>query len=106
MFEENLELLEAKLNGLLSVVREAGIDQEREKELRAAVEDVHYGRFRNEEEYLDLIQGVVRNLRPRVMNSDWQQAWGNIFRQLINDLKSSAAGPGRMIRGLYGPGAL
>jgi len=106
LFEENLELLEAKLNGLLSVVREAGIDQEREKELRTAVENAHYGRFGDEEEYLDLLRGVVRDLRPTVMNSDWQQAWGNIFTQLINDLKSSAGGPGRIIRGLYGPEAL
>ncbi|MBD3180603.1 MAG: butyrate kinase [Candidatus Latescibacteria bacterium] len=106
MFEKNLELLEAKLNGLLSVVKEEGKDQEVEKELRNAVENAHYGRFEDEVEYLDFLQRIVRILKPPVMNRDWQQAWGNIFTQLINDLKSLSAGSGRIISGLYGSGDL
>jgi len=102
LFEDNLELLEAKLNGLLSVVKEVGNYPEMEKELRGAVDNVHYSRFENEREYLDFMRKIARVSRPSEMNREWQQAWGNIFTQLITELKSVGAGPGIIISGLYG----
>jgi len=106
LFDQNLELLEAKLNALLNAVNKNSGPVDVEKDLAEAVEDAHYGRFSNENEYIERIEEIIRAARPPAMIRDWEEAWGNLFSHLAAGMISSERGTEIVISRLFGEGDL
>lgn len=106
MFEKNIEIVEAKLNGLLQAVRESGGGADLETELRKAVDDAHYSRFESEDEYIDFLENIIRLSKPETMNRNWIESWGNLFSHLAGGMLASDRGTEIVISRLFGRGKL
>ena len=102
MFNENLRIVEAKLSALLGVVKETGMAKDIERELVRGSDAVHYNRFNTEDEYLDFFENIVRVSRPILLERDWEEAWGNLFSQLVQSIMVSERGTEIIISRLFG----
>ncbi|HMA77064.1 MAG TPA: butyrate kinase [Candidatus Krumholzibacteriaceae bacterium] len=106
MFEKNLKIVEAKLSALLGALRETGNAQDLERELVRGIDDVHYSKFDTEDQYLEFLENIVRISRPVKLDSNWEEAWGNLFSQFIHSVKASERGTEIIISRLFGKGSL
>jgi phosphate butyryltransferase len=98
-----LEAVEAELNALIDAIYRAGGSKELAKRVFDAAESVHYGKVSKDEELYELLGSVVKATKPPVLSTAWEEAWGNLFSQLIQLILSSASGRGIVISHLFGP---
>ncbi|MDZ7859204.1 MAG: butyrate kinase [Candidatus Krumholzibacteriota bacterium] len=106
MFEKNIKIVEAKISALLGALREAGSAEDIEIELVRGIDAVHYSKFDTEDEYLEFLENIVRISRPVKLESNWEEAWGNLFSQFIHSVKVSKRGTEIIISRLFGKGSL
>jgi phosphate butyryltransferase len=67
-----------------------------------AAESSLQGEIEGEEALVELLEGIVRDAKPTILSTDWEEAWGNLFSHLVQIILSSADGSSRVIRLLYG----
>ncbi len=102
----NLSITEAFLNALLDAVRSLGGFYDIEQRLLDAAESSRRGELESKEELIALLEGIVRDTKPTILSTDWEEAWGNLFSHLVQIILSSGGGSSRIIRLLYGGGDL
>ncbi len=97
----NLTITEAHLNALLDAVRSLGGFRDVEERLLDAAESSRQGEIESEEALIELLEGIVRDAKPTILSTDWEEAWGNLFSHLVQIILSSTGGSSRIIRLLY-----
>jgi phosphate butyryltransferase len=102
LYDDNFRIVEAKLNALLGAVRESGLAKDIERELIRGVDDIHYNRFKTEDEYLGFFENIVRISRPVILERNWEEAWGNLFSQFVYSIMDSERGTEIIISRLFG----
>jgi phosphate butyryltransferase len=102
VLEKEYHNVESALNDLSGAVRAAGGAGKLEERLRAAAETVRRGEAGGEEALLDLIGSVIRDSRPPILSTAWEESWGNLFSILIEGILSSNDRSRMLISRLYG----
>ena len=85
----DLIILESEFNALIDAVRASGGARDMEARLLDALDAVHFGTLSGEEELLGLLEGVVRESKPPVLSTAWEEAWGHLFSHLIEIILGS-----------------
>lgn len=104
--EANLVAVEAEINALLDAVRQLGRFRELEQRLLTAADATRRGDIGNEKALIDLLEGLVRDSKPTLLSTSWEEAWGNLFSHLVQIIISSEGGIAEAISRLYGKGEL
>ena len=104
--EAKLAVVEAELNALLDAVRELGRFRELEQKLMAAADAARRGDVQDDDALIELLEGLVRDAKPALLSTSWEEAWGNLFSDLVQIILSSEGGAAAAITRLYGGGEL
>lgn len=102
VLENEYVALESELNALVDAARGSGLSREVEERLSAAAETVHYRNVAGESALLGLIGAVVRDSKPPILSTAWEEAWGNLFSHLIEIVLASEHRSRILIPHLYG----
>ncbi len=97
-----LEILESELNALLAAVRASGAADATEAKLVEAAEAVHYRRAADENAVIALLAETVRAAKPPILETAWEEAWGNLFSHLVEIVLGSANRSRIVIPRLFG----
>jgi len=100
--KENLSVVEAEINALLAAVSESGRYRELEQRLIVAADSARRGEITEEKELIALLEGLVRDSKPVMLSTSWEEAWGNLFSHLVQIIISSEGGRASVISRLYG----
>ena len=98
----NLAAVEAEVNALLDAVRELGRFRDLEQRLMAAADTARRGDIGDERELIGLLETLVRDSKPTLLSTSWEEAWGNLFSHLVQIILSSEGGVSEAISRLYG----
>ena len=104
--KENLSVVEAEINALLDAVSDLGRFRELEQKLINAADAARRGDIRDEKALIELLEGLVRDSKPALLSTSWEEAWGNLFSHLVQIIISSEGGSAEVISRLYGAGGL
>ncbi len=100
--KENLSVVEAGINALLDAVSELGRFRELEQRLIKAADAARRGDIKDENALIELLEGLVRDSKPALLSTSWEEAWGNLFSHLVQIIISSEGGSAGVISRLYG----
>ncbi len=98
----NLSVVEAEINALLAAVSEMGRYRELEQQLVVAADSARRGEITDEKELIALLERLVRDSKPVLLSTSWEEAWGNLFSHLVQIIISSEGGRASVISRLYG----
>jgi phosphate butyryltransferase len=103
---EELSAVEAEINALLDAVHELGMFKEIEQRLLSAADTARQGEIADERALARLLTDVIRETKPTVLSTAWEEAWGNLFSHLVQLILSSENGASDVISHLYGEAEL
>ena len=98
----NLSVVEAEINALLDAVGELGRFRELEQRLIAAADAARRGDIANEKALIELLEGLVRDSKPTLLSTSWEEAWGNLFSHLVQIIISGKDGTAAAVSRIYG----
>ncbi len=104
--KENLSVVEAEINALLDAVSDLGRFRELEQRLINAADAARRGEIQDEKALIELLEGLVRDSKPALLSTSWEEAWGNLFSHLVQIILASEGGSAEVISRLYGAGEL
>jgi phosphate butyryltransferase len=102
LLDNEFEALESELNALLDAVRRSDRAPDVEAKLLEAADSVHYRRVAGEEQLLEILGSIVRASKPPVLSTEWEEAWGSLFSDLIRIILSSERRSRILIERLFG----
>jgi phosphate butyryltransferase len=100
--EDESQILESELNALIDAVRASEGPKELETRLLDAADAVRFGKLAGEEDLLGLLEAIIRESKPPVLSTAWEEAWGHLFSHLIEIILSSGRRSNILISRLAG----
>jgi phosphate butyryltransferase len=90
LLKDEIDMIASELEALAEAVRASRGPRELWERLAGSARTVRSGGAADEEGLLSLLGSIVRDSRPPVLSTAWEEAWGNLFSHLIGGILSSA----------------